>query len=142
MLRDEVKSKTCVPVPQVLARSSKSESGPVESEYIIKEHVSGVALNEIWSQMPEVQHIKFIDGIGKLAKELCILDIGALGSLYFNTANNPPEAHPIDEEYCIGPHWVDGSVATATGGKLKPRFLWGFRVLVSCICSVISSPSH
>ncbi|KAK5689299.1 hypothetical protein LTR17_026357 [Elasticomyces elasticus] len=68
------------------------------------EHVSGVALNDIWSQMPEVQHIEFIECMGKLIKELCALDFRALGSLYLNTADKPPGAHPIDEEYCIGPH--------------------------------------
>lgn len=68
------------------------------------EHVSGVALNDIWSQMPEVQQIEFIECMGKLVKELCALDFGVFGSLYLDTADKPPGAHPIDDEYCIGPH--------------------------------------
>jgi hypothetical protein len=93
-----------VPVPQVLAWSSGSESGSVGIEYIIMEHVSGVALKDVWSQMTELQHIEFIESIGGLMKELCALDFGALGSLYLNIADKPPGAQPIDGEYCIGPH--------------------------------------
>ncbi|KAK6381113.1 hypothetical protein LTR81_027610 [Elasticomyces elasticus] len=88
------------------------------------EHVSGVALNDIWSQMSEVQHIEFIECMGKLAKELCALDFRALGSLYLNTADKPPGAHAVDEEYCIGPHCGRQFWVTMTTRQLKPRFLW------------------
>lgn len=68
------------------------------------EHVPGVALNEVWSQMTKVQNIDFIERLGTLAKELCALNFGALGSLYLNTADKPSRTHHIDEQYCIGPH--------------------------------------
>jgi hypothetical protein len=68
------------------------------------EYVSGVPLKTMWSRMTEVQHIELIASMGKLIKELCALDFGWLGSLYFNTADKPPGTHPIDEKYCIGPH--------------------------------------
>ena len=93
-----------MPVPQVLAWSSKSESGSVGIEYIIMEHVSGVALKDTWSQMTELQHIEFIESIGRSVKELCTLNFRAFGSLYLNTADKPSKAHTIDDEYCIGPH--------------------------------------
>lgn len=102
---DKVKDKTSVPVPQVLAWSSESESGSVGTEYIIMEHVSGVALNDHWSQMTELQQIQLIKSIGILVRELCALNFTAYGSLYLNTAaEKPSEAHAIDDEYCIGPH--------------------------------------
>lgn len=104
ILRNKVKSKTRVPVPQVLAWSSKPESGLVGIEYIIMEHVSGVALKDVWSQMTELQHVEFIESVGGLVKELCALDFGALGSLYLNIADKPTRTHPIDDDYCIGPH--------------------------------------
>jgi hypothetical protein len=104
VLSDKVKSKTSLPIPRVLAWNSRSDSDPVSIDYIIMEHVSGVALNEIWSQTTKVQHIDLIERLGGLTKELCALDFGALGSLYLNTADKPPETHHIDEEYCIGPH--------------------------------------
>ena len=104
MLRGQVKSKTGVPVPKVLAWSSKPDSDSVETEYIIMEHIPGVALNEVWSQMTKVQNIDFIERLGSLVKELCALIFGALGSLYLNTADKPPRTHYIDEQFCIGPH--------------------------------------
>lgn len=73
-------------------------------EYIIMEHIPGVALKDVWSQMTEVQHIEFIERIGALVKELCALNFGAFGSLYLKAADQPPNTHPIDGEYCIGPH--------------------------------------
>jgi hypothetical protein len=104
MLRHEVKDKTCMPVPQVLAWSSKPESGSVGTEYIILEHVSGVPLKAMWSRTTQVQHFDLIASIGKLMKQLCTLEFGAFGSLYLNTADKPPGTHAIDEKYCIGPH--------------------------------------
>jgi hypothetical protein len=73
-------------------------------EYIVMEHVSGVALKDTWSQMTELQQIELIESTGTLMKELCALDFGAFGSIYLNTADKPTGAHPIDDEYCIGPH--------------------------------------
>ncbi|SMQ47571.1 unnamed protein product [Zymoseptoria tritici ST99CH_3D7] len=99
-----VKSKTSVPVPRVLAWSSKAESNHVGIEYIIMEHMSGVALTDVWPHMTELQHIEFIESLGAMVKELCALDFAALGSLYLNTPDKPAPTHPIDEEYCIGPH--------------------------------------
>ncbi|KAK4553092.1 hypothetical protein LTR86_009819 [Recurvomyces mirabilis] len=99
-----VKSKTRVPVPQVLAWSSRPESGTVGTEYVIMEHMSGVALHDIWSQMTGVQHIELVSSVGELAKELCALDFRAFGSLYFNASDKPAGALPLDEEFCIGPH--------------------------------------
>lgn len=95
------------------------------------EHVSGVALKDIWGQMTELQHIQFIESLGKLLKEMCALNFGALGSLYFNTADKPSGAFPVDEEYCIGPHcgqhlWgyhddqtTHGAVSTGFQGPCK-----------------------
>lgn len=68
------------------------------------EHIPGVALNEIWSQMTKLQHIDLIERMGGLAKELCALEFCAFGCLYLNTAGNPSDTHPVGEEYCIGPH--------------------------------------
>jgi hypothetical protein len=93
-----------MPVPQVLAWNSKPDTGSVGTEYIIMEHVSGVPLKTIWSRMTEVQHFELIASMGKLIKELCALDFGSFGSLYFNTAGKPPGTHPIDGKCCIGPH--------------------------------------
>lgn len=104
MLCAEVRSKTSVPVPQVLAWSSQPESGSVGVEYIIMKHIPGIALKDVWSQMTKLQHIDFIERMGALVKELCALDFGAFGSLYLNAADKPPKAHRVDEEYCIGPH--------------------------------------
>lgn len=104
MLWKKVKTKTHVPVPQVLAWSYKPESSRVGTEYIIMEHVSGVALNDVWSQMTELQRIEFIESMGGLMKELCSLNFGAYGSLYLNAADTSARTHPIDEHYCIGPH--------------------------------------
>ena len=73
-------------------------------EYIIMEHVSGVALKDTWGRMTELQHIELIESVAGLVKELCALNFGAFGSLYFSTAEKPAGALPIDEEYCIGPH--------------------------------------
>lgn len=77
------------------------------------EHVSGVALKDIWGQMTELQHILIIESVGKLLKELCALDFGALGSLYLNTADKPSGTLLVDEEYCLGPHCG--------------RHLWGYQ---------------
>ncbi|WPH00052.1 Hypothetical protein R9X50_00287500 [Acrodontium crateriforme] len=74
-----VKGKTSVPVPRVLSWNSNPESGLVGIEYIIMEHVSGVALKDVWGQMTELQHIEVIESLGNLT-------------------------HPVDEDYCIGPH--------------------------------------
>lgn len=73
-------------------------------EYVIMEHVSGVALKDIWGRMTELQHFELIESVAGLVKELCALDFRAFGSLYFNTAEKPTGSLPIDEEYCIGPH--------------------------------------
>jgi hypothetical protein len=107
-----------VPVPQVLAWNSKHESGPVGTEYVIMEHVSGIPLKNMWSRMTEVQHIELIGSMGKLFEELCTLEFGSFGSLYLNAADKPPGTYPIDEKYCIGPNcgrqfWVHNDDTTA-----------------------------
>lgn len=76
-----MKDRTHVPVPQVLAWSSTSGSDPVGIEYIIIEHVSGIALTDVWSQMSELQQIELIESIGKMAKDLCALDFEVFGSV-------------------------------------------------------------
>jgi len=71
---------------------------------MIMNAVSGVPLNEIWSQMTSLQHIECIESIGKVAKELCTLDFAAYGSIYLNKPHKPSETLPLNEDYCIGPH--------------------------------------
>jgi len=99
-----VREKTNIPVPNVLAWSVETETGPVGAEYMIMDAVPGVPLKDVWSQMTGLQHIQCIESLGKIAKELCSLDFAAFGSLYLNTANMPTEADPLDGKYCIGPH--------------------------------------
>lgn len=52
------------------------------------EHIPGIALKDVWSQMTKLQHIDFIERMGALVKELCALDFGAFGSLYLKVQNH------------------------------------------------------
>lgn len=103
MLCGKVRSKTTVPVPKVLAWNSEPNSVSVGTEYIIMEHVPGIALKETWSKMNNFEHIDLIERMGGLVEQLCALDFGAFSRLYLNTANKLPNSNPIDGKYRVGP---------------------------------------
>lgn len=140
ILRKKVKSKTRVPVPRILAWSSKPEGGMVGIEYIIMEHVSGVTSKGVWSQMTELQHVEFIESMGGLVKELCYLDFGALGSLYLNVADGPQGRSPSIKIIASVHTVADNSGVTTTIRQSNPRFPWVSKVHVSVMSSTLLCP--
>jgi len=106
----------------------------VRIEYIIMEHVSGVTLTGVWSQMTELQHVEFIEYMGGLVKEICYLDFGALGSICLNVADKPARTQPIDKDYCIGPHCGRQFWGCNGDQKTQPAIPLGFQG--PCKCNV------
>jgi len=120
---------------------------------MIMDAVPGVALNAVWGQMSGVQHLQCIQSISKVAQALCRLDFPAFGSLYFNTADRPTRALPLDDKYCLGPvcapqHWglgVGKSGIRKEGGEfLGPctsdrRCLKASTLILTCIGQEVAS---
>ncbi|WPG98766.1 Hypothetical protein R9X50_00156200 [Acrodontium crateriforme] len=106
-----VQERTKVPVPRVLAWSSTIDN-VVGAEYMIMDAMPGVLLKDVWNTMTASQHIRCIQSLGYLTKELCSLDFPHYGSLYLN-ADRPKGAIILNDTYCIGPlcarqHWGYG----------------------------------
>ncbi|GAB1206408.1 hypothetical protein APSETT445_005095 [Aspergillus pseudonomiae] len=68
------------------------------------EHAAGVPLHQKWPEMAGDQRVKCIDAIYRKMKEMVDLRFPAFGSLYFANSPNLGGVHPLDEDFCIGPH--------------------------------------
>lgn len=74
-------SETTIPVPAVLSWNA-TKTSPVGSEYIVMESIPGVPLKDVWNTMSASQHIRCIESIGKLTKQLCQYKFIEYGSLF------------------------------------------------------------
>ena len=116
ILLPEVRSETSVPIPKVLAWSSKSDSSSVGAEYIIMEHIPGVALNEVWRKMTKLQHFNLIERMGGLVKQLCALEFGAF-VLSISTQRTNRRAHSLSIEGIASAHTAADSFGVTTTTK-------------------------
>lgn len=108
-----VEQRTEVPVPRILSLSSKTDNA-IGAEYMIMDAMPGVLLKDIWNAMTASQHIRCIQSLGYLSRELCSLNFPHYGSLYLST-DRPQGAISLDDKFCIGPlcarqHWGYGII--------------------------------
>jgi len=76
-----VRETTSVPVPEALSWSSSSKNA-VGVEYILMSEMPGVLLKDVWNGMTASQHIKCIQSIARLIKQLCAIRLPCYGSIY------------------------------------------------------------
>ncbi|GKZ17032.1 hypothetical protein AbraIFM66951_005761 [Aspergillus brasiliensis] len=88
-----IQSKLPLPVPTILDWSD-SPANPIGTEYIIQEHIEGVQLHQILSDMNSEQHMLCYKALSLAIKQMASLDFPAYGSLYFSDA-------PLDEQMKI-----------------------------------------
>ena len=116
-----VKQFTKIPVPDVLARSAQNDSS-IGTGYIIMSKIPGVLLKNVWNTMTASQHIKCIESIAYLVKELCAVDVPCYGSLY-NSTDGQDGLLDFETHYGIDPlcksHHRENEVAQTDdlGGK-------------------------
>lgn len=110
-----------LPVPQVLAWSSRSENTPVKSEFIIMEKLGGRYLSDAWDDLTTDETANIIQEIVEVERRMTETYFHALGSLYY-IKDIPDNVRSIglssysevaDKLYCIGPtverrFWCNG----------------------------------
>ncbi|KAL7657074.1 hypothetical protein ACMYSQ_006128 [Aspergillus niger] len=102
-----LQANTTVPIPRILDWSDDvtSINNTIGSEYIIMEHANGVQLHKKWREMSDKQRVKCIDAIYRKLKEVVDLQFPCFGSLYsIHSPVCPDNRHPLDGDFCIGPH--------------------------------------
>lgn len=100
-----------VPVPKVLAWSSKASGNGVGVEYIVMEKVPGVPLSEAWSALTLRDRVKVVQKLSEIEKRFIGKDFKYSGSLYFTEDATSFTAAPSlyehasedDRTFCIGP---------------------------------------
>ncbi|RLL99158.1 hypothetical protein CFD26_104776 [Aspergillus turcosus] len=80
---DFVRNKLGMPVPKVLAWSSRASDNPVRAEYIIMEKVPGSSLAHVWPHLSNEQKRDIIQAIVKFDARLVDHPLGGIGSLYY-----------------------------------------------------------
>ena len=83
-----LKEKTSIPVPCVIAweSSAATELGFV---WILLEKIEGVALNELWREMPWDSKVRLVAALAPLLGQLRDHKFDEIGSLYFNGREEP-----------------------------------------------------
>lgn len=102
-----VQANTTVPIPRIHDWSDDATSinNTIGSEYIIMEHANGVQLHKKWHEMPDKLRVICIDAIYRNLKEVVELQFPCFGSLYSkHSPVCPADRHPLDGDFCIGPH--------------------------------------
>lgn len=100
----EVRSRTSIPVPEILDWSDDPENG-IGTPYIIMKYAPGVSLQERWPTMNTVEKIRCVERLSRYTKELAALKFPAFGSLYFsNSSLSGKEVIDIGPSFCIGYH--------------------------------------
>jgi hypothetical protein len=117
-----VKSKTTIPVPNILEWNDDS-SNPIGAEYIFMDHVPGVQLHSCWSKMSVLDHLQIVKSVSNMIGQMTELEFPAFGSIYFRDAPIDPALKiKFDNGFCIGPHcgpvfWNCGPGETALYGN-------------------------
>ncbi|GLA13594.1 hypothetical protein AnigIFM62618_010848 [Aspergillus niger] len=102
-----LQANTTVPIPRIHDWSDDATSinNTIGSEYIIMEHANGVQLHKKWHEMSDKKRVKCIDAIYRNLKEVVDLQFPCFGSLYsIHSPVCPDNRHPLDGDFCIGPH--------------------------------------
>lgn len=71
---------TTIPIPKVYLYCSNTEN-PVNAEFIIMEYMSGVPLEDVISELPHAQCIRFVEDLAKLVNTLFRITSKYSGSL-------------------------------------------------------------
>ncbi|KAF2475119.1 phosphotransferase enzyme family protein [Lindgomyces ingoldianus] len=111
-----------LPVPQVYAWSSRSDSTPVGAEYILMEKIQGVPLREKWQHLAPRDKVKLFFQIDRYQQKWTSTRFPKIGSLYYrrDLLSPPPDDYlfqnnqmePISmSEFAVGPavgrEWVE-----------------------------------
>lgn len=95
-----VKETMNVPVQEFLSWSfSSKNAGGVE--YILRSETPGVLLKDVWNGMTASQHIKCMQSITRLIKQLCAIRLSCYGTIY-HTSEAIGDAVHIHDHYVIG----------------------------------------
>ncbi|KDR69152.1 hypothetical protein GALMADRAFT_256362 [Galerina marginata CBS 339.88] len=100
-----------IPVPKVLAWSSRAQSTEVESEFIIMEKAEGLPLTKLWDN---VDRADLVNKLAQLHRPLLDLRFTRYGSLYYKTDIDGSYSSTADflesvpagldiSPFCIGP---------------------------------------
>lgn len=112
---DYVRNYLGVPVPKVLAWSSKAKENGIGAEYIIMETAQGVQLSNVWTDLDARQKKNVTNSIIEAEQRLLDAKFSQYGSLYYKSdipeADRAPRLYadvsrPDDgseAKFCIGP---------------------------------------
>ncbi|KIJ60544.1 hypothetical protein HYDPIDRAFT_98464, partial [Hydnomerulius pinastri MD-312] len=106
--------RLALPIPRVLAWSSRAESTEVGAEFILMEKASGCLLSDVWSGLPRGERGMFAKTLGECKRRLLELEFTHYGSLYYKNDVPPSLRAPtllqgispndeLNSEFCIGP---------------------------------------
>ncbi|KAH7910909.1 kinase-like domain-containing protein [Hygrophoropsis aurantiaca] len=111
---DFARNNLGIPVPKILAWSSKASSNEVGAEFIIMETAPGVQLSSVWRTMDSRQKKNVVNSLAAMEKNMLNAKFSQYGSLYYK--EDIPEsrrastlyAHGArrfgsEDKFCIGP---------------------------------------
>ncbi|KAF2431190.1 phosphotransferase enzyme family protein [Tothia fuscella] len=119
---DFLRNVLYLPVPQVYAWSSKSDSTPVGAEYILMEKIQGVPLREKWRHLVPGDKVKLLFQIDRYQQRWTSTRFPKIGSIYYrrDLMSPPPDDYLFQNnqmelvsmsEFAVGPavgrEWVE-----------------------------------
>lgn len=80
---DYARSILEIPVPEVLAWSSRASSTPVGCEFIIMEHLNGLTLSKRAQVFQSGELSPCVDAVAKMLAQFSFVRFSQIGSIYF-----------------------------------------------------------
>ncbi|KAI9740018.1 MAG: hypothetical protein M1818_004769 [Claussenomyces sp. TS43310] len=108
---DYVRDRLHIPVPKVLAYSTRASTNGVGAEYIVMEKCPGIELGRVWDEIPGKQRLDIVRQLATFQARLSQAHFPCYGSLYY--ARDVPDmiGTKIDGTFCVGPttsrSWFD-----------------------------------
>lgn len=116
---DYVRNYLGVPVPKVLAWSSKASENGIGAEYIIMETAKGVQASNVWGDLDARQKKNVVNSIIDAEQKLLDAQFSQYGSLYYK--EDVPEADRAPRLYADPSRPDDGSEARFCIGPTANR---------------------
>lgn len=116
---DYVRNYLGVPVPKVLAWSSKAATNGIGAEYILMETAQGVQLGDVWADLDARKKKDIVNSIIDAEQKLLDAQFSQYGSLYYK--QDVPEADRAPRLYADASRPDDGSEARFCIGPTANR---------------------
>ncbi|KAL9094147.1 MAG: hypothetical protein Q9165_003562 [Trypethelium subeluteriae] len=112
---DYMRDRLKIPVPKVLAYSTRASTNSVGAEYIVMEKCPGIELGRVWDDLPGKKRIEVVRQLAGFTARLSKASSPAYGSLYYSKDISDVDSKPVDDTFSVGPTisrtWFDGKRA-------------------------------